>query len=369
MKFQIPTSHFPYRRQDRANVSRTTKNYQHAVTRKDRQIETQDRDNRDKKPSKLHTHQHHPSSTFWQTAREEAMAHRRFGKLVLVTTASAVLLFNMTPATAFASSGSKFGSAHHMPILVFPFKRPGLHPFTCNASEKHGFSTTLGLARGGAVAEAGLASKLASVTETPTSLFNTALVALAVAATVLKVMQRSSESGESSKAASEKPSSVKSLQIRFLSVFWLLRCADWLQGPYFYEVYASKVFNGVQASLGLVSQLFLTGFASTALFGPWVGRAADTYGRKKGTLAFAILYALGAFSTKSPLLAVLFLGRIASGIGTSLLFSAPESWLVGESQKSGDDPDGSYLGETFGMVSSISCVEGAVMPLTVTCSP
>jgi hypothetical protein len=40
-----------------------------------------------------------------------------------------------------------------------------------------------------------------------------------------------------------------------------------------------------------------------------------------------------------------------SGIGTSLLFSAPESWLVGEAQKSGDDPDGEYLGETFGLVS------------------
>jgi len=122
-----------------------------------------------------------------------------------------------------------------------------------------------------------------------------------------------------------------------------------MQGPYFYEVYASKMFNGVQASMGLVSKLFLTGFASTALFGPFVGRAADSYGRKKGTLAFCLLYALGAISTKSPLLLILLLGRVASGIGTSLLFSAPEAWLVGESQKSGADPDGSYLGETFGM--------------------
>ena len=40
-------------------------------------------------------------------------------------------------------------------------------------------------------------------------------------------------------------------------------------------------------------------------------------------------------------------------VGTSLLFSAPESWLVGESQKIGDDPNGEYLGETFGMVSVI----------------
>jgi len=49
------------------------------------------------------------------------------------------------------------------------------------------------------------------------------------------------------------------------------------------------------------------------------------------------------------LLRILLFGRVMSGIGTSLLFSAPESWLVGEVQKSGDDPDGKYLGETFGL--------------------
>ena len=186
----------------------------------------------------------------------------------------------------------------------------------------------------------------------PKNLFNTSLLTLALTTAVFKILQRvASSDGNSSSSSSNKPASVKALQIRFLAVFWLLRCADWLQGPYFYEVYASKVFNGVPASIGLVSKLFLTGFASTALFGPIVGRAVDQYGRKKGTLAFAIIYALGAASTKSPVLQFLFLGRILSGIGTSLLFSAPESWLVGESQQGGDDPDGSWLGETFGLVS------------------
>lgn len=62
-----------------------------------------------------------------------------------------------------------------------------------------------------------------------------------------------------------KPSNVKSLQARFLVVFWLLRMADWLQGPYFYEVYSSKVINGLPVSLDLVSKLFLIGFATTGL--------------------------------------------------------------------------------------------------------
>lgn len=200
----------------------------------------------------------------------------------------------------------------------------------------------LAFPRGGAVVKDSFLSF-----KTPLSLFNTALWTLGLSTAVFKLIQRAPASQDDK----EKPKSVQSLQFRFLSVFWLLRCADWLQGPYFYEVYASKVFNGVQASLGLVSRLFLTGFASTALFGPLVGRASDAYGRKRGTLAFSVIYALGALSTKSPLLTVLMLGRVLSGIGTSLLFSAPEAWLVGEAQK--DDKAGKYLGETFGMVSEV----------------
>jgi MFS family permease len=124
-----------------------------------------------------------------------------------------------------------------------------------------------------------------------------------------------------------------------------------LQGPYFYQVYASKPFNAA-GSMTWVSRLFLTGFASTALFGPIVGRLCDSYGRKAGTLAFSLLYSLGAYSTKSNLLSVLLMGRVLGGIGTSLLFSAPEAWLVGEAGREGVE---SSLGDTFGLVSEELC--------------
>jgi MFS transporter, MFS domain-containing protein family, molybdate-anion transporter len=179
-------------------------------------------------------------------------------------------------------------------------------------------------------------------TDTPQRLFNTVFASLLLSTIILKFLQRIQQqqqnnngSGTTIGSASKKtPLHVMSLQRRFLSVFWLLRCSDWLQGPYFYEVYASKkVVLGSTSGIALISQLFLTGFASTALFGPIVGKAADDYGRKKATIAFTIIYAIGALSTKSSLLYLLFVGRIISGIGTSLLFSAPESWLVGEAQQ------------------------------------
>ena len=247
---------------------------------------------------------------------------------------------SISPAAAFAASSPSFQ------LQSQRIQPPRVFPMTKTSQSVH---MMLNLRGGGGEAASSMSSIVSHFgAESPQSVFNSSLLGLALVTLLIKIIQRST-STNSSEGVEKKPDSIKSLQARFLSVFWLLRCSDWLQGPYFYEVYTSKVFNGLPASMALVSKLFLTGFASRALFGPSVGRAADQYGRKKATLAFCFIYALGALSTKSPLLLVLLLGRVLSGVGTALLFSAPESWLVGAAQKGGDDPDGKYLGETFGM--------------------
>lgn len=146
--------------------------------------------------------------------------------------------------------------------------------------------------------------------------------------------------------AKNKPSKVKHLQVKYLAVFWLLRIADWLQGPYFYEVFSSKMFNGMPVTSDMVGKIFLLGFATTGLVGPFLGQLVDTYGRKGGTLLYTLLYALSALSTRSSNMAVILAGRVAGGLGTSLLLSAPEAWLVGEHERSG--MEGKWLGQTFG---------------------
>jgi MFS transporter, MFS domain-containing protein family, molybdate-anion transporter len=290
-------------------------------------------------------------------------------------------LFNDMSAVAFAAIGNNHHdtvpSIHslsamlsyksmkttlHHPLLIRPLgitsnQRSQLHLSRVNIMNSMLTSTTT--LRGGAVVNSGssnliktISTTLMSCTTDPNRLFNLTLILLASMTVVAKIVQRTTESSTNKDGSvvtiPSKPKEIVSLQRRFLLVFWLLRCSDWLQGPYFYDVYTSKVLqNGMSPSMALVSRLFLTGFASTAIFGPSVGRAADSYGRKKATLIFTVLYSLGALSTKSMMLRVLFLGRILSGIGTSLLFSAPESWLVAEAQNSGKDPDGKYLGETF----------------------
>jgi MFS family permease len=96
-----------------------------------------------------------------------------------------------------------------------------------------------------------------------------------------------------------------------------------------------------------IAKLFLTGFTTTALLGPFVGNWVDKYGRKKGSVAFAVFYATAALAVRSDNLALLFAGRVAGGIGTSLLFSAPEAWFVGEAGRGAFG--GAFLGRTFGL--------------------
>eukprot|EP01032_Pedospumella_encystans_P005474 gene5474-6505_t len=53
--------------------------------------------------------------------------------------------------------------------------------------------------------------------------------------------------------------------------------ADWLQGPYFFEVFSSKTFNGMPVTSDMVGKIFLLGFATTGLVGPFLGQLVDTY--------------------------------------------------------------------------------------------
>lgn len=200
--------------------------------------------------------------------------------------------------------------------------------------------------RGGSAPMAFIEGIKTTASLNPSNYFNSLFAVLMTAVVAFKGIEKNTNN-DSDKVLENKPANVKSLQWRFLSVFWLLRMADWLQGPYFYDVYATKIINGAAVSADMISRLFLVGFASTGLLGPWIGKLVDKYGRRAGTIAFSLLYTLGALSTRSSVLAVLMFGRLMGGIGTSLLFSAPEAWMVGEHAKEGHD--GKYLGQTFGL--------------------
>ncbi len=74
---------------------------------------------------------------------------------------------------------------------------------------------------------------------------------------------------------------LNSLKLRYLAVMLVVRFADWLQGPYFYELYAKKIDSRTGATFtpGAVSSLFLVGFCSSAIFGTAAGSLTDSFGR------------------------------------------------------------------------------------------
>jgi len=175
--------------------------------------------------------------------------------------------------------------------------------------------------------------------------FNAAFVALISSVALLKAF--STDTSKAEGGETKRDPAVARLQQRFLVVFWLFRLADWLQGPYFYSVYASKIMpGGLAISEDTIAKLFLTGFGTTAILGPFIGNLIDRCGRKMGSIAYALFYIWGALAVRSNVLALLLIGRVMGGIGTSLLMSAPESWLVGDAMREGL---GASLGAIFGL--------------------
>ncbi len=128
--------------------------------------------------------------------------------------------------------------------------------------------------------------------------------------------------------------------MNYLTVFLLAMFADWLQGPYVYELYVSYGFS-TQA----IAELFVCGFGSSMIVGTYVGGLADKIGRKKVCILYSVCYIIACFTKLVPEYWTLMFGRFLSGISTSLLFSVFESWMVCEHFQQGYDAN--QLNDTF----------------------
>jgi fucose permease len=95
--------------------------------------------------------------------------------------------------------------------------------------------------------------------------------------------QQKKNSSENSLKLKEKKNLTKFrlFQIQYLSVYFIVMLADWLQGTNMYTLYASYGVN--------IGYLFLTGFLSSAIFGTFLGIYVDTWGRRFGCILFCVL--------------------------------------------------------------------------------
>jgi len=133
----------------------------------------------------------------------------------------------------------------------------------------------------------------------------------------------------------------------YLSVWSLCVGADWLQGPYVYELYRAYGF-----STGEIAQLFVAGFGSSMVFGCIVGVVTDKFGRKRSSILYCAMYILSCLTKHVKSYSILMLGRVTGGIATSLLFSSFECWMVAEHQMR-HNFSGPLLGYMFGMMFTV----------------
>jgi hypothetical protein len=106
------------------------------------------------------------------------------------------------------------------------------------ASKSVAAAVTNLIPRGGSIADT-----VTSLTSTPNGSFNLALGVLAASTAVLKISNKANSDKDDQKR--QKDPKVKSLQLRFLMVFWLLRMADWLQ----VSLFCSKLIASFQARI------------------------------------------------------------------------------------------------------------------------
>ncbi len=84
-----------------------------------------------------------------------------------------------------------------------------------------------------------------------------------------------------------------------------------------------------------MAALYAAGFASGGVSASFAGSLADRFGRKRACLLYCGLYCVTCLSMLSDNLTFLFLGRVAGGVSTTLLFSVFEAWMISDYHERG----------------------------------
>ncbi|KAB5560025.1 major facilitator superfamily transporter [Coniochaeta sp. 2T2.1] len=149
---------------------------------------------------------------------------------------------------------------------------------------------------------------------------------------------------------------VRKFQWDFFLVYALAVAADWLQGPHIYAIYKYEK----QIPEKIVAALYAAGFISGAISASFAGELADRHGRRLACLVYCGMYVVTCATMFSSNLVVLFVGRLAGGVSTTLLFSVFEAWMITEYHSRGLAASDLKLSSVFGYMTTLSCVVAIV---------
>ncbi|KAI4218726.1 MAG: hypothetical protein L6R36_008788 [Xanthoria steineri] len=147
-------------------------------------------------------------------------------------------------------------------------------------------------------------------------------------------------------------SSAKQFTNIFFPVYVLVWGADWLQGPFIYTLYKDEK----KLPEEIVARLFTTGFLAGAISALFVGSLADRFGRKNACLAYCAITSLSCLSVLSNNITILFAGRALGGLGTTLMYTVFEAWMVTEYNQRALEGTSLKLSSIFGRMITLSSV-------------
>jgi len=132
----------------------------------------------------------------------------------------------------------------------------------------------------------------------------------------------------------------------------LATLGDWMQGPYIYDLYDTYGLSHAE-----VDGILVAGFASSGIVGCFIGRLVDRCGRKAACLVYCVLFMVSCLLMHFKDYWAMLTARAVNGLGTSLLFSSFECWMVSEhTQRHEFSP--SLLGFMFGMMYTTMYITG-----------
>ncbi|KAL8684149.1 MAG: hypothetical protein Q9224_006570, partial [Gallowayella concinna] len=167
-----------------------------------------------------------------------------------------------------------------------------------------------------------------------------------------KMQQFDSENSDPDSVDTDTIYSAKEFKNIFFPVYVLVWGADWLQGPFIYTLYKDEK----KLPEEIVARLFTTGFLAGALSALFVGGLADRFGRRNACLAYCAITILSCLSVLSNNINVLFAGRALGGLGTTLMYTVFEAWMVTEYNQRGLERTSLKLSAIFGRMITLSSV-------------
>lgn len=120
-----------------------------------------------------------------------------------------------------------------------------------------------------------------------------------------------------------------------------------------------------------VALLYMAAYISAAMSAPLTGYLADRIGRRTACLAYCSIHSLASLSVLSSMLEVIVVGRVLAGVGTTLLWSVFESWMVAEHNARGLGKGGCNsllpLSAMYGVMTTYNCITAILAGLVAHC--